>query len=98
MIIAFIAGLLVAGVGALLSIATNNWQVSFVISGTVAVISVVITSLFKNVSVISNKRSEIKKVEKPKAIDDIDAWGTVIAIVGIPNVIVTVWLFLKLYM
>jgi membrane protein implicated in regulation of membrane protease activity len=98
MIIAFIAGLLVAGLGALLSVAADNWQVSFVISGTVAVISVVLTSLFRNVSVISEKRSEIRKEGKLKAIDDIDVWAKIIAIIGFPNVIVAVWLFLKLYM
>jgi len=97
MIIALIVGVLIAGVGVLLSILSNNWQVSFVISGTVAIISLAITSLFKNLSVISGKKSEIKMGEKLKAIDDIDVWGNVIVIVGIPNIIVAVWLFLKLY-
>lgn len=97
MIIALIVGVLIAGVGILLSILSNNWQVSFVISGTVAIISLVITSLFKNLSVISGKKSQIKMGEKLKAIDDIDIWGKVIVTVGIPNIIVAVWLFLKLY-
>lgn len=97
MIIAFIAGLLVAGLGALLSMIVNNWQVSFVISSTVAVISIVLTSLFKNVSAIYQKRSEIRKEGKLKAIDDIDVWAKIIAIIGFPNIIVAVWLFLKLY-
>lgn len=98
MIIAFIAGVFIAGIGVLISVAANNWQIAFIISGIIAVISVALTSLFRNIAIVGSKRAKVRNEKPIKAIDSAEVWAKVTAIVGFPNIIIAVWLYLKLYM
>lgn len=96
MIISFIIGLFVAGIGALVSLAIDNWQFSFAISGVAGVISIVMSSMFRNMSIISRKRTYSKEEENKAALEG-ETWAKMISIFGFPNVLITVILYFKLY-
>lgn len=97
MIIAFITGVFIAGIGVLISLATNNWQIAFIISGIIAVICIALTSLFRNIAIMGHKRSKVRNEKPIKAIDSAEVWARATAIIGFPNIIIAFWLYLKLY-
>lgn len=97
MAIALIIGLFLAGIGALGSVATGNWQISFVVSGAVGVISIVISSMLRNMAVISRKRTHEKKEDGDRAAVEGEKWARTISLFGFPNILIAVVLYFKLY-
>lgn len=101
MIIAFLIGLFIAGLGIILSIAIGNFQLSFALSGTAGVISLVISSMIGNMAVISRsriaKRKEGEREEKSILESEGKNWARAISLFGFPNIVVAIILFFKLY-
>lgn len=97
MIIAFIIGLFVAGIGALVSISIGNWQFSFAISGVAGIASIIISSILRNVALISKRKALKGDEDEDRASLEGEAWGKAISIFGFPNILITVILYFKLY-
>jgi hypothetical protein len=86
-IIAFLVGIILAGMGVMMSIATGNWQLSLVISGIIAASSIVITSILSNISFIFGRRVLVGK-ENFISIEQAGRLAKIITALGIPNIIV----------
>lgn len=97
MVAAFTIGLFVAGIGALVSMAIGNWQFSFAISGVAAVMSIVMSSMFRNIGIISRKKAEARGEEGNRALREGENWARMISLFGFPNILITVILYFKLY-
>ncbi|MFU0823573.1 hypothetical protein [Clostridium sp.] len=97
MIIALVIGLFVAAIGALVSMAIDNWQFSFAISGVAAVMSIVMSSMFRNIGIISRKRAEARGEKGNKALEEGENWARALSLFGLPNIIITIVLYFKLY-
>jgi hypothetical protein len=87
MIISFLVGIILAGMGIMLSIATDNWQLSLVISGVIAASSIVISSILSNISFVFGRRVLVGK-ENFISIEQAGRFAKIITALGIPNIIV----------
>lgn len=101
MIAAFLIGLFIAGLGIILSIAIGNFQLSFALSGTAGVISLVISSMIGNMAVISRSRMAKKKEEDGEEKNRLESegknWARAVSLFGFPNIVVAIIMFFKLY-
>ena len=96
MIIALIIGSAIALFNILIAIIVNEWNIALILSGTVAVIAIVITSIIRNASLIFNRRSKDDQANR-KSLMEIENIAKMITVFTIPHVLVTVVLFLKQY-
>lgn len=96
MIITFVLGLAVAGIGIIISSISNNWQISFIISGAVSAVALVIASMIANISFILKKKRTVRS-EESTALKEGERLARAITVFASPNVIMAVILYFKLY-
>lgn len=97
MIIAFILGAAVAGMGILLSVAVRNWMVAFVISGIVSGASIIIASIVRNSILIMGRGTKFKSAEDNMLEDQGRKWLDGIVLFSLPNIITTAVIYFKYY-
>ena len=97
MLTAFILGLGMTCVGLLLSLAVQNWYISFGISAVIGAISLVITSILKNFALILRKRAEVRPKEAQKVLRELESMAKILMAFGLPNVVNGIILYFKLY-
>ena len=97
MITAFILGLVITCIGLLLSLAVQNWYISFAVSVVIAVISLIITSILKNFALILRKRSEMKGNVERKVSEELESMAKILMVFGLPSIVNAVILYFRLY-
>ena len=96
MITALIAGSCVALFGVLLSLIVNNWFIALVFSGTVGVISMVLTSILRNASIVMMKKSK-ESDNGRKSLEEADKIAKMVGIFGLPNIVLAVVTYIIMY-
>lgn len=98
MIISFILGLSLTGLLIIFSYYTGNWQVCFILSAVIAVISIVILSMIRSYSLIIGGKNK-KKTNFQRDIEDKDVKKVVeiMTAFALPSIITSIVLFVKLY-
>ncbi|WHH60174.1 hypothetical protein [Petroclostridium sp. X23] len=97
MLIAFIVGFIIALIGCILSFVTGNWYISFGISIVMAIISVLVASVFKNFSLILTARVRSENKKKGKELLELEAYSRILTLFALPNIIIAVFLYFKLF-
>ncbi len=95
--IAFIAGILIAFVGTLMTFAFRNWYVSFAISVLTGIVPIILASVFKNISIGYNTRSKISGKKVGKVVEDLETYAKILTAFALPNIVIGIFAYFRLF-
>lgn len=94
--VSFVIGTLIALLNILLALLAKDWKIAFVLSGSVSVITLVITSMLRNAMLIFNRGFKASKGDRNSFLEA-EKIMKLISAFGFPNIVLTVILFFRLY-
>jgi hypothetical protein len=96
---AFIFGISITVFGIIISLLTNTWHVTFVISATTGGIAIVIASSIKRFSQIKEIRTKLQNKSNPnvESLSTDEYWIKAFTVFALPNIVVALITYFMLY-